>query len=61
MLSVGTLIHSYCSSNGGCDNDRVVKALVSALENKIARGCKVKANNLKSVSIIYAIYLTDLC
>ena len=56
MLSIGTMIHSYCSNNGGCSSDRVVKAIVSAMENKMARGCKVRDANFKTVSIMYSMY-----
>ncbi|XP_045158693.2 uncharacterized protein LOC123524511 [Mercenaria mercenaria] len=48
LLSVGTLVHSYCLHHGNCDNDDMVKAIVSAFTNKMSKGCKVKDNNMKT-------------
>ena len=50
LLSVGTLIHSYCKHNGNCEEDDTVRALVSAIENKMAPRCKVTDANFRSVS-----------
>lgn len=53
LLSVGSLIHSYCTSSGVCDQDTVVKKMIAAIENKIAKGCKVARGDFKSVSIVH--------
>ena len=50
MLSVGSLVHSYCTSVGDCEQDTVVKKIVATMESKIVRGCKVNKNDVKSVS-----------
>ncbi|XP_052775371.1 uncharacterized protein LOC128213563 isoform X2 [Mya arenaria] len=53
MLSVGTLVHSYCYHHGNCQEDTIVKAIVSTISNKIAGGCKVNDDNMKTT--LYAL------
>ena len=53
LLSVGSLIHSYCTSSGVCEQDTAVRGLISAMVSKIANGCKVKDETFKSVNILY--------
>ena len=52
MLSVSSLVHSYCKSNGGCENALEIKKVISILENKVGSSCKVTDTNFKSVSLM---------
>ncbi|KAL4235950.1 hypothetical protein ACF0H5_004338 [Mactra antiquata] len=48
MLSVGTMVHSYCVQTSQCDDDEMVKAIISTFVNKMATGCKVKDSNIQT-------------
>ncbi|KAJ8307373.1 hypothetical protein KUTeg_015457 [Tegillarca granosa] len=50
MLSVGTLVHSYCRVVS-CDNDNDVRNIISELESKIGYGCYVDDTNMKQIII----------
>lgn len=43
------MVHSYCYYNGNCEDDDLVKAIISAFTNKMSKGCKVKDDNMKTV------------
>ena len=49
MLSVSSLVHSYCKTNTGCDGNLQIRKIISLLENKIGTGCKVTDSNFKTV------------
>ena len=51
LLSVSSLVHSYCKTNGGCEGNLQIRKIITLLENKIVTGCKVTDTNFKSVGL----------
>ena len=51
MLSVSSLVHSYCKTNTGCDGNLQIRKIISLLENKIGPACKVTDANFKTVRV----------
>jgi hypothetical protein len=56
MLSVSSLVNSYCRINPNCGNDEEVGDIISTLEQNIGYGCRVTDSNRKKVCFIIITY-----